>query len=105
APFPPAVPEPAPLVAEVVVTTQKWRQRTLEVPLALTTFSGVDLERMGTAGMEDVARFTPGLTVAAASPASAGFSMRGITQASGDATREPRLSIFQDGAPASKERG
>lgn len=105
APLSPAAPEPAPLLAEVVVTTQKWRQRTLEVPLALTTFSGADLERMGAAGMEDVARFTPGLTVAAASPASAGFSMRGITQASGDATREPRLSIFQDGAPASKERG
>lgn len=101
----PAAAEPPPLVAEVVVTTQKWRQRTLDVPVALSTFSGADLARMGTVGMDDIARFTPGLTVAAASPASAGFSMRGITQASGDATREPRLSIFQDGAPASKERG
>lgn len=96
--------EPLP-VAELVVTAERREGLAIQTPLALTRFSGRELENLGLTGMDDVSRLTPGLSVAAASPATAGFSMRGITQASGDATREPRLSVFQDGAPASKERG
>ncbi|WP_312165816.1 TonB-dependent receptor [Phenylobacterium sp.] len=96
--------EPLP-VAELVVTAERREGLAIETPIALTRISGRELEALGLSGMDEVSRLAPGLNVAAASPASAGFSMRGITQASGDATREPRLSVFQDGAPASKERG
>lgn len=92
-------------VAEVIVTAERRPGLAFETPISLTTLSGRELERLGLVSMDEVSRLAPGLNVAAASPATAGFSMRGITQASGDATREPRLSVFQDGAPASKERG
>jgi iron complex outermembrane receptor protein len=92
-------------IAELVVTAERRERLAIETPISLTRLSGAELERLGAVGMDEVSRLTPGLNVAAASPATAGFSMRGITQASGDATREPRLSVFQDGAPASKERG
>ncbi|MBA4794876.1 MAG: TonB-dependent receptor [Phenylobacterium sp.] len=108
APAAPPAPAPAPTITdlpEVVVTAERRAGLASETPMALSTFSGEGLERLGLRDMEAVAALTPGLTIAAASPASAGFSMRGITQASGDATREPRVSVFQDGVPASKERG
>lgn len=99
-------PEAEPLpVAELVVTAERREGLAIQTPIALTRISGRELEALGLSGMDEVSRLAPGLSVAAASPATAGFSMRGITQASGDATREPRLSVFQDGAPASKERG
>lgn len=103
-PDPPLALAPLP-IAELVVTAERRERLAIQTPIALTQISGRELESLGLSGMEEVSRLAPGLNVAAASPATAGFSMRGITQASGDATREPRLSIFQDGAPASKERG
>lgn len=74
-------------------------------PVALTTLSGARLEKLGVVGMDQVGRLTPGLNVVNLSPAAAAFSMRGVTQASGDASREPRMAVLQDGMPASKERG
>lgn len=114
APRPSDRPAPTPLprldvepteVEALVVTIQQREQREIETPLALSTFSGETLDRLGVAGMDQLSRLVPGLSVVAASPATAGFSMRGITQASGDATREPRMSVFQDGLSVSKERG
>lgn len=72
---------------------------------SLTSFDGVALEERGVVGMDQVGRLTPGLNVVGLSPATASFSMRGVTQASGDASREPRMAVMQDGMPASKERG
>jgi len=105
APAPPAPPPAITELPELVVTAERRPSLAFETPMALSTFSGERLRRLGLTDMEAVAQQTPGLTVSAASPANAGFSVRGVTQASGDATREPRVSIFQDGVPASKERG
>lgn len=112
-PRPPAQPaEPEPAMAEVetqveelIVTTQRREQPSLDTPMALTTLSGAALQRLGVVEIDQLARFVPGLSVVSGSPASSGFSMRGITQISGDATREPRMSVFQDGLSVSKERG
>lgn len=104
-PAPLAPPPTVTELPELVVTAERRPSLAFETPMALSTFSGERLHQLGLTDMEAVAQQTPGLTVSAASPASAGFSMRGVTQASGDATREPRVSVFQDGVPASKERG
>ncbi|MEW6389250.1 MAG: TonB-dependent receptor [Pseudomonadota bacterium] len=71
----------------------------------LSTLDGARLDQLGIVGMDQVGRLTPGLSAVSVSPATAGFSMRGVTQASGDASREPRMAMLQDGMPASKERG
>lgn len=71
----------------------------------LSAFDGARLDQLGIVGMDQVGRLTPGLVVVSVSPATASFSMRGMTQASGDASREPRMAMLQDGMPASKERG
>jgi len=94
-----------PTVSELVVTAQLRVQRPVEVPFALTAFSGADLEGLGIQEFEELSAFVPGFEVQNQSPNNPGFVMRGITSDSGEATNEPRVSVFQDGVSVSKSRG
>ena len=98
------VAEPAQL-DEVIVTAQLREQSATEVPFALTAWSGDALENLGVQDFEELSAFTPGLLVQNQSPNNPGFVMRGITSDSGEATSEPRVSVYQDGVSISKSRG
>lgn len=92
-------------VDELVVTAQKREQRTLDVPIALTAYGEGRLEDLGIQEFEELSLFVPGFEVQNQSPNNPGFVMRGITSDSGEATNEPRVSVFQDGVSISKSRG
>ena len=92
-------------VETVVVTAQQRSQRAVDVPFALTAYSGKTLEQMGAATLRDVSVMTPGLLVEDQSPNNPIFVMRGVTSSGGDAFTEPRVAVFQDGVPISKSRG
>lgn len=97
--------EPATQLDEVVVTAQLREQSAVEVPFALTAYNGERLERLGVQDFEELSAFTPGFLVQNQSPNNPGFVMRGITSDSGEATTEPRVSVFQDGVSISRSRG
>ena len=97
--------EQASTVEDVIVTAQLRAQDPIEVPFALTAYSGSFLEKLGVQDFEELSAFTPGFLVQNQSPNNAGFVMRGITSDSGAATAEPRVSVFQDGVSISKSRG
>jgi iron complex outermembrane recepter protein len=90
---------------EIIVTAQLREQSAADVPFALTAYSGDTLENLGVQDFEELSAFTPGLLVQNQSPNNPGFVMRGITSDSGDATSEPRVSVYQDGVSISKSRG
>ncbi len=90
---------------EIVVTAQFREQDPLDVPIALTAYSGEVLERIGVEDFEELSRFVPGFEVQNQSPNNPGFVMRGITSDAGSAFNEPRVSVFQDGVSISKSRG
>ena len=79
-------------VEEIVVTAQKREQKTLDVPIALTAYSGETLDRLGVQEFDKLSLFVPGFQVQNQSPNNPGFVMRGITSDSGEATTEPRVS-------------
>ena len=89
---------------EVIVTAQLRAQDPIEVPFALTAYSGEFLDGLGVQDFEELSAFVPGLLVQNQSPNNPGFVMRGITSDSGAATAEPRVSVFQDGVSISKSR-
>ena len=89
----------------VVVTAQLREQRPVEVPFALTTYSGRFLDDLNIQEFEDLARFTPGFAVQNQSPNNPAISIRGITVDSGASFFEPRVSIYQDGVSIAKPRG
>ncbi|GAA0620918.1 TonB-dependent receptor [Brevundimonas kwangchunensis] len=90
---------------EVIVTAQLREQSATEVPFALTAFDARRLADLGVQDFEELSAFTPGFLVQNQSPNNPGFVMRGITSDSGEATTEPRVSVFQDGVSISKSRG
>lgn len=92
-------------VEELIVTAQKREQRTLEVPIALTAYTGDFLDDVGVQEFEELSLLVPGFEVQNQSPNNPGFVMRGITSDDGGATIEPRVSVFQDGVSVSKSRG
>lgn len=92
-------------VQGVVVTAQKREQNVLDVPIAITAYSGDTLEALGLQEFEELGQFVPGFDVQNQSPNNPGFVMRGITSDSGEATTEPRVSVYQDGVSISKSRG
>lgn len=92
-------------VEDVVVTAQLRAQDPIEVPFALTAYTGSFLEKLGVQDFEELSAFVPGFLVQNQSPNNAGFVMRGITSDSGESTVEPRVSVFQDGVSISKSRG
>jgi outer membrane receptor protein involved in Fe transport len=92
-------------VEQVIVTAQKREQKTLDVPIALTAYSGAFLDKLGIQEFEELGQFVPGFDVQNQSPNNPGFVMRGITSDSGEATNEPRVSVYQDGVSVSKSRG
>ncbi len=92
-------------IEELIVTAQKREQRTLDVPIALTAYTGAFLDEIGVQEFEELSLFVPGFEVQNQSPNNPGFVMRGITSDDGGATVEPRVSVFQDGVSVSKSRG
>ena len=108
-PNPPAAETTNPIgssqLSEVVVTAQKRQQNAIDVPITLTAYTGAFLDKLNIRDFHDLSQFTPGFYVQNQSPNNSGFVMRGITTDSGDATDEPRVSIFQDGVDISKSRG
>ncbi len=99
-----AATEPNP-IQEVVVTAQLREQLSMAVPMALTAFTGKTLDDRGVQDFEDLAPLTPGFLVQSPSPNAPSFVIRGISSNSGEATNEPRVSVFQDGVSISKSRG
>jgi outer membrane receptor protein involved in Fe transport len=89
----------------IIVTAQLREQRQIDVPFALTAYTGRQLDQLGVQEFEDLARYTPGLSVQNQSPNNSAVNIRGITSDSGEASFESRISIYQDGVSISKPRG
>lgn len=100
-----AAPTGAANLGEIIVTAQKREQASTEVPIALTAYSGEFLDEIGVQEFEELSLFVPGFEVQNQSPNNPGFVIRGITSDSGEATTEPRVSVFQDGVSISRSRG
>lgn len=92
-------------VEEIVVTAQKREQQAMDVPMALTAYSGDRLQSLGVDDFASLSKFTPGLVVQNQSPNNPGYVIRGVTSDSTDAFSEARVSVFQDGVSISKAQG
>lgn len=92
-------------MGEVVVTTQKRRQTSIEVPTALSAMSGASLERLNLQQMDEMAQFMPGLQVQLQSPNNPGYVIRGVTSDGGESYSQPRISVFMDGVSISRTQG
>jgi iron complex outermembrane receptor protein len=92
------------LLGEVVVTTQKRIQSSVDVPVAVSAISGVGLQQMHIQQMDEMAQYIPGLQVQLQSPNNPSYVIRGVTSDDGASYTQPRISVFQDGVSISRSR-
>ena len=91
---------------EIIRVTTQFREQSLaDVPVNVTAFDAELLAALDIQDFEDLAAFTPGLIVQEQSPNNTGYSIRGITTDSGEATSETRVAVFQDGVSITRSRG
>ena len=91
-------------LGEVIVTTQKKKQSSLEIPLAVSAVTGSVMEKLNLHQLDDVAQFTPGVQIQLQSPNNPGYVIRGVTSDDGEAYSQPRVSVFMDGVSTSRSR-
>ncbi|MET0378404.1 MAG: TonB-dependent receptor [Spongiibacteraceae bacterium] len=84
---------------EVVVTARKTEENLQDVPVAVTAFSGEDLQQQNAVRIADVARLTPGLYFKepTTSPSGLVISQRGQIQTDILATLDPSVGAYVDG--------
>ncbi len=71
----------ASILEEIVVTAQKREQNLQDVPIAITSFSGAQMNAMGVQDSFDIAAFTPGVHISGnLAGQNTQFSIRGVTQ-------------------------
>ncbi len=92
-------------LGEVIVTTQKKSQSSLEVPVAVSAVTGSVMEKLNLHQLDDVAQFTPGVQIQMQSPNNPGYVIRGVTSDDGASYAQPRVSVFMDGVSTSRSRG
>ena len=92
-------------LGEVIVTTQKKRQSSLEVPVAVSAVTGSVMEKLNMHQMDEMAQFTPGVQIQMQSPNTPGYVIRGVTSDDGAAYAQPRVSVFMDGVSTSRSHG
>ncbi|HEY0282644.1 MAG TPA: TonB-dependent receptor plug domain-containing protein, partial [Rhizomicrobium sp.] len=91
-------------IETVVVTAQKRVQNPIDVPMALTAYSGTFMESVGIQEFDKLSLFVPGFVVQNQSPNNPGFGLRGLNLDSGEAAQEPRVSVFEDDVSISTTR-
>ncbi len=81
---------------EVIVTAQRREERLQDVPVAVSAFSGAQLERRNIEASEDLTKITPGLSFAQTGytpqPSIRGVGTRGVS-----AGEESTVSLYIDG--------
>lgn len=86
------------ILEEVIVTAQKREQPLQDVPVAVSVFSGKDIQQSGAKDMFDLQMNAPGLVVDAnQSATTTNFSIRGIGTSSQNFGLESSVGLYVDG--------
>ncbi|WP_242124094.1 TonB-dependent receptor [Sphingobium sp. Sx8-8] len=96
---PPADTQDANTLADIIVQARKVSENLQNVPVAVTVLSGEDLTQRSVQRVQDIARFTPGMSIRPASPTPSALSitLRGQVQTDILATLDPSVGTYVDG--------
>ena len=92
-------------IAPVTVNAQKREEAEFEVPLTISALTGDRLETLQVDTFDQLANFTPGLTVQVISPNNPSFVIRGISSENGNFQDPSRVSVYLNGVDVSRSRG
>jgi iron complex outermembrane recepter protein len=82
---------------EIVVTAQKREERLIDVPMAITAITGVEIERRGVSSLQDLQYSVPGLSLVQSGPGQERIQIRGVSTTNG----LPTVGQYLDEMPIS----
>lgn len=82
----------------IMVTAQKREQRLIDVPMAIESISGDELQKLGISSVQDLSFNVPGLTMREDGPGSYTIFIRGLANQSGSGAL---VGMYMDEAPLS----
>ena len=85
---------------EIVVTARKFEENIQEIPIAVSAFTAQNIEQLNLKSIDDIAKFTPGLSFTSAfgrQPGSDRPSLRGITTVVNGVANSSAVGYFVDG--------
>jgi iron complex outermembrane recepter protein len=97
----------AAVVEEIIVTARRREESALDVPVALTVFSGEQLNRMGTADITELSNLVPNITVerTRGTNSTASAFIRGVGQQDPVAGFEQGVGIYIDDVYLNRPHG
>ena len=89
----------------IIVTAQKFEQRSTDVPITISANSGERLKQLGVSDLDELSNYVPGLNIQEQSANNPGIVIRGITSDSGSAQQAARVTLYYNGIDISRSRG
>ncbi|SMC77863.1 TonB-dependent receptor [Novosphingobium sp. B1] len=86
-------------VAEIVVTAQKRSENLSDVPMSITALSGDSLLQRGVQSVQDLTKFTPGLSYVESGSSAPVYSLRGVGFFDTTIGARPAVSVYVDEVP------
>ena len=87
---------------DVLVTTQKRVQSSIEVPISLTALDRDRLDELNVSQVDELSRYVPGFNAIIQSQNKSGYSIRGVTSDGMESFFQPRISVFLNGVSSSR---
>lgn len=87
----------AALLEEVVVTAQKREQNAQDIPIAISAFSGGQLQALGVTSLDNLADFVAGVQITKNYSNSPSFTVRGLNANDYAFATSPAVAVYQDG--------
>jgi len=89
----------------LIVTAQKYMEQIKDVPIALSVITGQSLDNNIRLNLDNISGFIPGLLVNTQSSNRPNFVIRGLTSDAFLASEQPRVSVFYNNIPISRNTG
>ncbi len=91
-------------VDDILVSTQKRLQSSIEVPIAVTAIDQNRLDELNTTQIDEISCYVAGFNNIIQGQNKAGYSIRGVTSDGMESFFQPRISVFLNGVSVSREQ-
>ena len=88
--------------ADVLVSTQKRLQSSVEVPIALTAIDQDRLFELNLRSIDEISGFVPGFNAIIQSQNKSGYAIRGVTSDGMESFFQPRISVYLNNVSVSR---
>ena len=89
----------------IIVTAQKFEQKSTDVPITISAISNEQMNRLGVSDLDELSNYVPGLNIQEQSANNPGIVIRGITSDSGSSQQAARVTLYYNGIDISRSRG